>query len=202
MYEFSKLAEEDSLIKLLDLKEDVTIIKKIKYPEGELTLPFCKTILEAPFLVLIARLKAQTSVVLTLGLKNVLVGVIQKFTNRRKIHRDKFIHNIITSIVDFAYPDLVILDGTVGVGGGGPIFGTEIKAGWALASFNALTANSLATHLMGFDIDDVGYLNLLREKEIGALFPKDEIEILGKRHEILINPFKPHKSFKKRKIWR
>jgi len=202
MYGFTKLAEQNPQVRLLDLRNDEPITKKIKYPEGELTLPLSKTMVEAPFLISIARPKTHCTVVLTAGIKNVLVGAIQGYRMRRKIHRGKFIHSIMTSIADFAYPDLVIIDGTIGMEGGGPVRGTETKAGWAVASLDALAADSLVTYLMGFDIDDVGYLNMLREKEFGVLYPNDEIEILGERPERLVTPFKPHRTFKKQMRWR
>jgi hypothetical protein len=75
-------------------------------------------------------------------------------------------------------------------------------AGWVLSSFDALAADSLATSLMGFDVNDVGYLNLLREEKYGFLYPKDRIEILGENPKKLLNPFKPHKNFEKRRRWR
>jgi len=202
-YGFMKLAEENSQIKLLDLGEDETIVRTIKHPEGELELRFSRTILEAPFLVSIARPKTHCTVVVTSGIKNVLVGVVNGGWNERlKIHKGKFIHNIMTSIADLTYPDLVIIDGTVGMEGDGPINGTEIKAGWVLVSFAALAADSLATHLMGFDINDVGYLNMLEEKGFGLLYPNREIEIVGENPQDLITPFKPHCTPKKQRMWR
>jgi uncharacterized protein (DUF362 family) len=156
MYGFTELAEDNPKIRLLDLKEDTTIIKTINYAEGTLTLPFSKTMLEAPFLVSIARPKTHCSVVATAGIKNVLVGAINgRWKDRLKIHKGNLIHNIIASIADVTYPDLTIIDGTDGMEGNGPIRGTEIKSGWALASLDALAADSLTTYLMGFDVEDV-----------------------------------------------
>jgi uncharacterized protein (DUF362 family) len=196
MYGFTELAEENTQVELLDLKSDEALLKKIKYSEGELELPLSRTILEAPFLVSIARPKTHCNVVMTASIKNVLVGAIQKYSMRRKIRRGKFIHSIMASIADFTYPDFVIVDGTVGMEGGGPVRGTEIKAGWTLASFDALATDSLATCLMGFSIDAVEYLDILRGKKFGALYPRDKVEIIGEKVETLITPFKPHRSFK------
>jgi uncharacterized protein (DUF362 family) len=168
--------------------------------EGKLVLPFSKTLLEAPFLVSIARPKTHCSVVATAGIKNALVGAINgSWKDRLKIHKGTFIHNIIASLADIVYPHMVIIDGTVGMEGNGPIRGTEINAGWTLASLDALAADSLAAYLMGFGADDVGYLKMLRKKGSGFFYPQDRIEILGEEPKDLITPFKPHRNFRKQK---
>jgi uncharacterized protein (DUF362 family) len=200
MYGFAELAEENSQVSLLDLKEDETIVKTVEYPEGKLKLPFSKTMLSAPFLVSIARPKTHCSVVASAGIKNVLVGAINgRWKERLQIHKGNLIHDIMARIADFVYPDLVIIDGTSGMEGNGPIRGTEIKAGWTLASFDALAADSLATYLMGFAVDDVTYLTMLNEKEFGLFYPNDEIEIVGDKPKDLVTPFKPHRCFKRKR---
>jgi uncharacterized protein (DUF362 family) len=199
MYGFAELAEENSQVSLLDLKEDEVIVKTVEYPGGKLKLPLSKTMLSAPFLVSIARPKTHCTVVASAGIKNVLVGAINgSWKERLQIHKGEFIHNIMARLADFVYPDLVIVDGTSGMEGNGPIRGTEIKAGWTLASFDALAADSLATHLMGFDVDDVTYLTMFKEKEFGLFYPNNEIEIVGDKPKDLIAPFKPHRRFKRK----
>ena len=133
--------------------------------------------------------------------KNVLVGAIQRYSNRRSIHRDRHIHHVIASLAKYTYPDFVIIDGTVGMQGGGPIRGTEINAGWAISSFDALAADSLATYLMGFSVDGVGYLKLIRNQGGGLLYPADKIEIIGETPKNLITPFELHRNFKRMQVW-
>ena len=56
---------------------------------------------------------------------------------------------------------------------------------------------------MGFDINDVGYLNMLAEKEqYGLLYPNEQIEILGEELDILRKYFKPHRTFEVQKKWK
>ena len=85
---------------------------------------------------------------------------------------------------------------------GGPIRGNEIKANWTLSSFDALAADSLTTYLMGFDVKDIGYLNLLKVKNMGLLYPDESIEIIGEEPGNIITPFKPHRNHNRIKIWR
>jgi uncharacterized protein (DUF362 family) len=67
LYGFSKLAKDNRQVELLNLEEDDIINEKVRYPEGELDLPFSKTMLGAPFLVSITRPKTHCSVVMTAG---------------------------------------------------------------------------------------------------------------------------------------
>jgi uncharacterized protein (DUF362 family) len=201
-YGFSKLAEIHPQVKLLDLRDDETLIRKVTHPEGELELPLSKTLVETPFLVSITRPKTHCSVVMTAGIKNVLVGAIRGYANRRKIHRDRSIHYMMASLAEHVFPAFTIIDGTIGMQGGGPVRGTEIEAGWTMASFDALAADSLAVQLMGFDVEDVGDLNLVGKLGLGILYPADEIEILGEMPRDLVTPFKPHRNFKKKRIWK
>jgi len=200
-YGFSRLAEESDQIELLDLRDDETLVRKVMHPEGELELPLSKTLVEASFLVSITRPKTHCTVLMTAGLKNVLVGAIQRYSNRRSIHRDRHIHHVIASLAQHTYPDFVIIDGTVGMQGGGPIRGTAINAGWAISSFDALAADSLATYLMGFNVDGVGYLKLIRNQGWGLLYPADEIGIIGETPKNLMTPFEPHRNFKRMQVW-
>ena len=200
-YGYTKLAEQHPQITLLNLREDESVIKKIKSPQGELTIPLSKTLLEAPFLVSITRPKTHSSVIVTLGIKNVLVGAINGgIQYRYKIH--KGIHQNLVQLSDFIYPDLGVIDGTIGMENRGAVAGIQKKAGWCISSLDPLAADTLATYLMGNDIEDIGYLYLMGEAKKGAVFPKDDIVIIGENPKTLINPFKPHNAFKKLRQWR
>ncbi len=200
---YKSLTKEDKSIQLLDLNYDKTINKKIKFPKGEFNVPVCKTIIDAPLLVSIVRPKTHNRVVITASLKNVLVGSVPGYKNRLKLHKGKYIHHVLTSIAKHSFLDFVIIDGTVGMEGDGPVGkGTRKEANWVISSFDALAADSLAAYLMGFDINDIGYLNLLYENNYGNLFPGNKIKILGEAPEGLVNPFKPHKNFERQKKWR
>ncbi|MCJ7713335.1 DUF362 domain-containing protein [Candidatus Bathyarchaeota archaeon] len=201
LHGFTKLAQENMQVKLLDLKDDPIIEKTITYPKGKLVLPFSKTMLEAPFLVSIVRPKTHCDVRFTAAIKNVLVGGINgSWECRLQIHKGEYVHNILTSIADLIYPHLTIIDGTIAMEGNGPIMGNKNKAGWSLSSFDALAADTLAVHLMEFNVNDIKYLKMLKEKKVGLCFPDKKIEILGEKPKTLISAFKPHHKFRKKAI--
>jgi uncharacterized protein (DUF362 family) len=201
-YGFAKLADEYQQVELLDLREDEEESREITYPGGTLELPLSKTLIEAPFLVSITRPKTHCSVVMTGGLKNVLVGAIKKYANRRKIHQERAIHYLLDSLAAHVYPQLVILDGTIGMEGGGPVRGTAIHSGWVLSSFDGLAADSLAVSLMGLQIEDIGYFHLLKQQGLGKLFPIDPVEIKGAALPECETPYRPHRNTPKIRAWK
>jgi uncharacterized protein (DUF362 family) len=202
MYGFAKLAASDPRMELADLRAEAARETSIPLPGGALRLPLSRRLAEAPFLVSIVRPKTHVNVVMTAGIKNVLVGVIQGYANRRKIHGAGRLHHAIAALAEHAYPDFTIVDGTVGMQEGGPVRGTEIRSGWALASHDALAADSLAAHLMGFRLSEVGYLQLIAESGRGLAYPSRGLEILGEAPEVLAKPYKPHRSYRKAREWK
>lgn len=202
-YGFRDLAEKDPQVEVFDSARDKVEKIKIKYPHGQLTLSLAKIYTQSSFIVSITRAKTHDTVVVTLGIKNLLVGSIQGgLSQRMKIHQGKDINWILAGIAKYAYPNLVIIDGVIGMQGDGPDKGYPIKAGWLVASLDALAADSLAVYLMGFDIRDIGYLTLLGQANFGKLYPQDKIEIIGPDPRGLITPFKPHRTFEEQRFWR
>lgn len=199
-YGFTDLCKKDGNTEVFNSGKSTT--KNIRF--GILHLPLASIYTKPNFVVSICRPKTHDSVVVTLSIKNVAVGSIKHglLKNRFKIHLRNKINQNITKISEYVYPDLSIIDGTVGMEGNGPDKGTPINSGWTLSSTDALAADSLAAYLMGFDIDDIGYLNLIKEKGIGKLFPKDKIEIVGEKPQGLQKQFKPHTTFEKQRMWR
>jgi uncharacterized protein (DUF362 family) len=202
---FNKYADNKENVELLDLSDDDVYYHEVKYSKGKLKLPFSKTMCKAPFIVSIVRPKVHNYVVVTLGIKNVLVGSIRASHEERfQIHQGKEIHSILCKLANIVYPDFVLIDGKIGMEGEGPVDGTERKAGWVVASDDPLTADSVANQLMGFKLNDIGYFNLLRQKRFGLVYPKDkkDIKTYGDYDLNKITPFKPHPNFDSIKEWK
>jgi len=200
---FLELAKNPQ-VKLLDSAKSLTEKVTIKYPNGKVILPLAKIYTQSPFIVSICRAKTHDAVVTTLAIKNLLMGAIQQklFGNRGKVHQGKNIHWILAEIAKHTFPNLAIIDGTIGMQGNGPCNGTPINSGWAIASLDPLAADSLASYLMGFKIEDIGYLNLIKKEGLGSLYPKDKIEILGENPKKLTTPYRPHDTFENQRLWK
>ena len=201
---FNKIANDNPQVELFDSANDKTTLIEVKYPHGTVTLPISQIYLPSSYVVSICRAKTHDSVVVTLSLKNLLVGAIQGgLSSRGMIHQGQDINWILQQLAKHVYPNLSIIDGVIGMQGNGPGGGDPIQANWLIASEDALATDSLATYLMGFDIKDVGYLNLIKELNLGKLYPIDKLELLGQTDLSSIKTiFKPHQTFLQQRQWK
>lgn len=71
----------------------------------------------------------------------------------------------------------------------------RVEPGWSLASFDALTADSLTAYLMDFEVSGIPYLCMIHDLGLGKLYPKDKINIIGEKPDHLITHFKPYRKF-------
>ncbi len=187
-------------VELYDLGKDRTLPLQILDRDGQsLTLPFSITLRESDFLVSLTRPKTHDTVVVTLTGKNIAVGGI--IGERGRIHQGKMIHQNLLKILEKVPTYLAILDGTVGMQGDGPAFGEPIKSGWAAASLDWVAIDTLAAYLMGYELENIGYLYLAAEKKLGKVFP-EEIEIIGEDPKLLRKRFKPHPTYSSQIKWR
>lgn len=195
MYGYEELASKYNNVEILDMADDEVVRKIVDYSKEELLLPFNKTMIEAPFLVSIARPKVHCNTAMTAGIKNVAIGAVEGYRNRKGLHTKKDLHEVMAKIAKIILPHLVIIDGVVGMEESGPIQGKEIESGWTLASFNALAADSLAAYLMDFEIKGIPYLCMMRNLGLGKLYTKDKIRVIGENPDDLVTHFKPYRKF-------
>lgn len=104
-------------------------------------------------------------------------------------------------LVRLVYPHLSVIDGFVGMEGAGPIGGDPVNLCVAIASTDPLAADTVAARLMGFDVDEVGYLHYCRLDGLGA-GDLDQIELVGNATlEECTRRFRPHPSYKQQLGW-
>ncbi len=202
-YSYQETFGDYPQVELVDSGQAETDKVKISYPGGQVVLGLSRLYTQAPFIISAARAKTHDCVVVTLGAKNLLVGGIKEglFHDRGKIHRGKKIHWILAGLSQYVWPDLTFVDGIVGMEGDGPTGGSAKKSGFFLASFDTLAADSLAAYLMGFDVKDIGYFNLLKEAGRGQLYPHEKIAIVGACPEELDSSYQPHSTFGQQRKW-
>jgi uncharacterized protein (DUF362 family) len=195
MYGYQKLASEYKNIELVDMADDDVVRKQVAYSQGGLLVPFNRTMIEAPFLVSIARPKVHCNAAMTAGIKNVVIGAVEGYKYRKGLHTKKDLHEVMARIAKIILPHLVIIDGVVGMEESGPIQGREIHSCWTLASLDALAADSLTAYLMDFEIKGIPYLGMIRNSDLGRMYTKDRITVIGEKPDYLVTHFKPYRKF-------
>lgn len=98
-------------------------------------------------------------------------------------------------------PNLAVIDGFEGMEGEGPVGGQGVALGLALASTDPLAADVVAAKIMGFDLEQIGYLHYCHQAGLGEGDLRS-ITILGEPLEKHIRPFRPHPALKEQLRWR
>ncbi len=96
-------------------------------------------------------------------------------------------------------PSLVLIDGLYGMEGKGPIKGSPVFHGFAVASEDAVAADALATHVMGFNSDDVPYLELAFHAGLGNNRWQN---VIGIDPQTVKFPYRPHPLFQRQRKYR
>ena len=79
--------------------------------------------------------------------------------------------------------------------------GDPVDWGIAVASCDAVAADCLAAGLMGFNINDIGYLWYLQKTGYGV-GDTSQMNILGENPEKYRRKYKPHSTYTVQKKWR
>jgi len=187
-------------VKLIDLNERPY---EYRYVIGKDNQPLAIRIISTFFdpdiyLISAARMKTHNIVLVTLSLKNVLLGCpLNDYKNNDKalMHTDlntaanDICHFNMFHIAQEVYPDLAVIDGFEAMEGKGPAWGTPFDARVAIASLDALAADTLATKVMGFDPKIVLYLSAMSEAGMGQ-GELGQIKVLGTPLEQCLYRFK------------
>ena len=104
-----------------------------------------------------------------------------------------------TQLLQKIRPSLVVIDGLHGMEGKGPIKGSPVFHGFAIASEDAVLADALATYVMGFDCEEVSYISHAYGERLGNhrwqnVIGVDPIQVKF--------PYRPHPLFPRQKLWR
>jgi uncharacterized protein (DUF362 family) len=168
------------------------------------------------YIVSVARMKTHNLAIVTLSLKNIVLGAPVKdagfaFGANRKegtksdksiIHGGGF-RGINYNLYDLAprlHPHLAVIDGFEGMEGNGPSNGTPVDHRVCVVSTDWLAADRVAVELMGVDFSIVGYLNYCAQTGLG-IADLSKIEIVGESISNHIKHYKLHDNIEQQKIW-
>jgi len=176
-----KEISEKREVKLIDLDQGGPV--EIAIPKGKLLKKIkVPAILRSfNFIVSIPVMKTHMHTQVTLSIKNMKgllwrrekVRLHQLRYDKRITRGHKELDIAISEMASVLFPDLSIIDGTVGMEGMGPAYGRMKKMGMILVGNNPLSTDAVATRLMGFDPEKISHLKLLAEKGLGEIQPKN-----------------------------
>jgi len=202
IYGYMSLVEEYG-VELVDFNqgpfEPLPIHDAMGYP---LKVRVARQLLDkSNYIISAAKLKTHDTVVVTLSIKNVVMGAIYVH-DKVKVHQG--IKRINLNIADLArdlWPHLAVIDGFEGMEGDGPSNGTPIHVGVAISSTDPLSADRVACEIMGVNMFNVGYLYYCHERGYGE-GDLSRILIKGDELKTCIKPFKLHSKVEDQFKWR
>jgi uncharacterized protein (DUF362 family) len=124
-------------------------------------------------------------------------------SDKMKMHQSYPVINLnLAMLAPLVAPQLAVIDGFEAMEGNGPTHGTPVPMRLALASTDALAADVVGAALMGFDVDEVGYLHYCKMMGLGS-GDLAQIRIVG--NTTLANcarQFRPHDTIGRQRRWR
>lgn len=185
-------------VSLLDL--DRLDPMELVIPQGVLLkkIKVSSIINQVDFIVSIPVMKTHMHTRVSLSLKN-MKGLLWRREKARLHHlptskevtrRYKALDLAISEMATVLYPDLAIIDGTVGMEGMGPAYGSPKPMGMVIVSEDALSADAVASRLMGFSPDRIPHLKLAYLKGLGEI-REGRMSIEPKDYLKWVKPFEP-----------
>ncbi|MBC8452844.1 MAG: DUF362 domain-containing protein, partial [Chloroflexi bacterium] len=193
-----------------DLANDFNLEFMDLHPDARLPVPafddqlnpqtlYMSKRLSESYVVSVCPMKTHNNVVVTLGLKNILVGTLSGVEQKQKIHKgSKAINLTLAKMAQHVAPDLTVIDGTIGVQGDGPVGGYEMPSNVVLASHHAIAADVVGLQVMGYSLDQVGYLRYAMQLRSLTL---DDLEIVGSSIDDVRVSYADHSDIVEQLTW-
>ncbi|MBL7206201.1 MAG: DUF362 domain-containing protein [Candidatus Aenigmarchaeota archaeon] len=207
-------------------KDDYVTVSGFDSELKPMELRISKTVVESDCRISVCPMKTHNEVVVTLSLKNLAVGsllknqyfpaskyvgfalkrlpVSAKYKNyKAAIHQGTVaINKNIFEIAKKISPDISVIDAFKAMEGEGPGHGDPVMMKLALAGTDFLATDTIATRIMGFNPENIGYFHYCKQARLGIGNNKD-IETVGNAGiENVKKKFKPHSTYEQQLKWR
>jgi uncharacterized protein (DUF362 family) len=165
------------------------------------------------FIISLSRLKTHNSVVMTAGVKNIMMGAplnipaidgAAAVSYKRRMHAGgpRWLHYNMYQVAKNIRPNFTIIDGVEGMEGNGPSGGTAVNHKIALAGRDVFAVDSICARLMGIPLENVGYLNFGAADGLGII-DREKIDIIGEKDPSqFIIPYKLHENIATQLQWK
>lgn len=205
-YNYHSLASEYG-IELIDLEDDAfdeaTIFTRLQGGQfGTTTVRVAKTVLEADYRVSPAVMKTHDTVLVTLSVKNIVMGSV---LDKTRMHQGYEAMNLnLYKIAKLVPVHLAVIDGWHAMEGNGPVRGRAVDMRSVLASTDFIAVDHIGAEMMGFNPESIGYLQYaaghfgLQPLGVGN---RSEITVIGESPGKLQRKFQPHESYQEQLVW-
>lgn len=173
-------------VRLVDLNDDETV-ESFAYDRQfrRQPVPFSNTVLGSDCVILIVPAKMHAYYTVTLSLKTHVVGSMVAPRSPFGIHARwpnvhsgyAQAHRTLADVYREHPAAAAIIDGREAMEGNGPTSGTKAELNWAVASLDPVAADAVAAWLMGFEVEEIGYLVFLQAA--GFVVDPFGMEIVG-----------------------
>jgi uncharacterized protein (DUF362 family) len=205
-YQYQQLSQEYG-IELIDLEDDayddVTIFTRLRDGQfGTTTVRVSKTVLDAEYRISPAVMKTHDTVIVTLSLKNIVMGAV---LDKTRMHQGYEAMNFnLYKIAKLVPVHLAVIDGWQAMEGNGPVRGSAIDTQAVLASTDFIAADIIGAEVMGFNPENIGYLQYAAGRD--GFHPlgvgdREKITLVGTPLETLQRQFRPHDSYRAQLTW-
>lgn len=166
-------------VRFVDLNMDDLSVVEVPNPATLSRLVVPRSLLNADLIISLAKLKTHKWTGVSLGMKNMfgaLPGSIYGFPKNR-LHWACF-PRVISDIWSATLPELVLIDGIVGIEGSGPLNGEKVKSNIVIAGCDPVATDGAATQLMGISPHIIPTFWFASLKHLGNLGPgtlRDEV---------------------------
>ena len=162
------------------------------------------------YFISVTRPKTHDTVVATLGLKNIVMAAPVnpsrggRAPQKRVMHSGgpRWLHYNMFLVAQQIRPDFTVIDGLEGMEGNGPVRGTPIEHGIALAGTDVMAVDSIGMQLMNIPVENVGYLTYCGEAGLGVT-DRSKIDIIGDKSPAdYIKPYRLHSRIDQLLDWK
>ncbi|RLG77255.1 MAG: hypothetical protein DRO12_02685 [Thermoprotei archaeon] len=202
-YGYYELRRKYPGIEFADLDSYNQKMFRLKDENGDVYEVYVSEILldDRYFRVSPCRAKTHDTVIVTLTIKNVVMGSIKRGYKSR-MHRGYYTINYnIAALATKMMPHLGVVDGVEGMEGDGPVRGDPKPWGVIFASTNPVNLDAVVAYAMGFNPGDIGYLYFLAKWGYGEIDVR-RIPRVGENLEGIRTSFRPHRMYSEQLTWK
>ena len=198
------LSEYGVPIRLIDLHQETEWVEtSVAQVDGsQAIVRMAKLVLDCPCTISLALAKTHDTCVVTLALKNMVMGALHKQDRvhmhgvrshaERKLPDEAQVLNVnLMRVARFLSPGIAVIDGTRGVQGNGPGGDNAVDFQVVAASADVFAVDSVITKAMGFEPMELALPCYGQASGLGVA-DLEQIEILGAELATVMTPFLPH----------